>query len=173
VVVAGDGKPGPCQGNGRYAAAGALGDRPVAPTSGRSRQDRRRSRAPAVLSPSAPARWIGTRFLASRRRRSIHTIGNETAGSAAGTVYLENLFDRGWGKRASRAAVTVEQWGRRTTSLHRPRAGSARSAPNSGGALPGPHAGAGTEGEIEGTCRCGLKERGPGVEATAGGGDRP
>lgn len=67
----------------------------------------------AVLALGAEAAWIGTRFLASAeaaihphyRRRVLEA-------SVADTVYLENLFDRGWENAPHRVLrnSTVDRW---------------------------------------------------------------
>jgi NAD(P)H-dependent flavin oxidoreductase YrpB (nitropropane dioxygenase family) len=98
----------------------------------------------AVLALGAGAAWIGTRFLASTEA-AIHPHYRERVlqASAADTVYLENLFDRGWeNATASRAAQShCRTMGSRRTPSLRPASRRGRGdrpieRRSSGGALP-------------------------------------
>jgi len=135
----------------------------------------------AVLALGADAAWIGTRFLASTEA-AIHPHYRERVlqASAADTVYLENLFDRGWENAPHRVLRnrTVEQWEAAGRPAFGQRPGEGRGdrpieRRSSGGALSGPHAWRRHGRRDRGTADVGWPKRGPGVEAAAGGGDRP
>lgn len=111
----------------------------------------------AVLALGADAAWIGTRFLASTEA-AIHPHSRERVlqASAADTVYLENLFDRGWENAPHRVLRnrTVEQWeaAGRPAFGQRPGEGEAIARSSAGAPVVRYQAhtpGAGTEGEIE------------------------
>ena len=111
----------------------------------------------AVLALGADAAWIGTRFLASTEA-AIHPHYRERVlqASAADTVYLENLFDRGWENAPHRVLRnrTVEQWeaAGRPAFGQRPGEGEAIARSSAGAQVVRYQAhtpGAGTEGEIE------------------------
>ena len=111
----------------------------------------------AVLALGAGAAWIGTRFLASTEA-AIHPHYRERVlqASAADTVYLENLFDRGWENAPHRVLRnrTVEQWeaAGRPAFGQRPGEGEAIARSSAGAPVVRYQAhtpSAGTEGEIE------------------------
>jgi NAD(P)H-dependent flavin oxidoreductase YrpB (nitropropane dioxygenase family) len=111
----------------------------------------------AVLALGAGAAWIGTRFLASAEA-TIHSRYRERVlqASAADTVYLENLFDRGWENAPHRVLRnrTVERWeaAGRPVFGQRPGEGEVIARSSVGAAVVRYQSytpGAGTDGEIE------------------------
>jgi NAD(P)H-dependent flavin oxidoreductase YrpB (nitropropane dioxygenase family) len=111
----------------------------------------------AVLALGAGAAWIGTRFLASAEA-AIHPHYRHRVlqASAADTVYLENLFDRGWQNAPHRVLRngTVDRWEAAGRPAFGQRPGEGEVIARSSTGLPVVRyqsytPGAGTEGEIE------------------------
>jgi NAD(P)H-dependent flavin oxidoreductase YrpB (nitropropane dioxygenase family) len=111
----------------------------------------------AVLALGADAAWIGTRFLASTEA-AIHPHYRQRVleAHAADTVYLENLFDRGWEHAPHRVLRnrTVERWEAAGRPAFGQRPGEGEVIARSGAGAPVVRyqsytPGAGTEGEIE------------------------
>jgi len=111
----------------------------------------------AVLALGAGAAWIGTRFLASSEA-AIHPHYRDRVlqASAADTVYLDNLFDRGWENAPHRVLRnrTVERWeaAGRPALGQRPGEGEVIARSSAGASVVRYQSytpGAGTEGEVE------------------------
>jgi NAD(P)H-dependent flavin oxidoreductase YrpB (nitropropane dioxygenase family) len=111
----------------------------------------------AALALGAGAAWIGTRFLASAEA-VIHPRYQQRVlqATAADTVYLENLFDRGWENAPHRVLRnrTVETWEAvgRPALGQRPGEGYAIARSDAGAPVVRYQShtpGAGTEGEID------------------------
>lgn len=111
----------------------------------------------AVLALGAEAAWIGTRFLASSEA-SIHPhyLHRVLQASAADTVYLDNLFDRGWENAPHRVLrnPTVDRWEAAGRPAFGQRPGEGEVIARSSAGAPvlryqSHTPGAGTEGEIE------------------------
>ena len=111
----------------------------------------------AALALGAGAAWIGTRFLASAEA-AVHPHYRQRVleANAADTVYLENLFDRGWENAPHRVLRnrTVERWEAVGRPAFGQRPGEAEVIARSNAGAPvvryqSHTPGAGTEGEIE------------------------